>query len=246
MSSQDLEFVQENLQTLIKTVQELQNLLQGKENQDQIQINKQKCSKLIDALTIKFKQGKFNKSENMTIQMLKKEFTKQQNTFIEITKSIRNPKQINSNDGKEVEMQNAKKLNGKSTYVYDEETNYEEEDSGEKGPNLDQLSEMEVHPDIQHKAMLIQEQQEEIDQIQKDALEVLKIQTEVAQVVVDQGKMLDVAENNINKSNTNVKEAVVELEGAKVEHKKYMKKLAGAVCIILIVVAVIVVCVKLI
>lgn len=28
--------------------------------------------------------------------------------------------------------------------------------------------------------------------------------------------MLDVAENNINKSNTNVKEAVVELEGVKI------------------------------
>ncbi|CAD8074157.1 unnamed protein product [Paramecium primaurelia] len=135
--------------------------------------------------------------------MLYKEFFKQQNIFIDITKLIGNQKQINQSRAREVEMQNAKKqMENQHMFVMMIQI------------MMKKIQQRKCRIQINYQKWKLNQiysiqlcQFKNTDFIicclnkkfQKDALEILKIQTQVARVVVDQVKMLNIAENNINK-----------------------------------------------
>ncbi|CAD8173007.1 unnamed protein product [Paramecium pentaurelia] len=237
MRSQDLEFVQENLQILIKKEKDLKPraYLNSKY---QINIHYSVQIKNVKSQLMIHQQSNLNvvtKSENMTIQMLYKEFIKQQNIFIDITKLIKNHKDINQSGVREIEMQNAKKqMENQLMFLIMMIQIMMKKIQQRKGRiqinyqkwKLTQIYSIQLcqFKNTQKKQILLYVVQIRNSKrmLQKYSKKIL---TEVARVVVDQVKMLlDIAENNINKSNTNVKEAVVVLDGAKVEHKQYMKK----------------------
>ncbi|CAG9329524.1 unnamed protein product [Blepharisma stoltei] len=87
---------------------------------------------------------------------------------------------------------------------------------------------------------MLRDRQEELNAIEKDMVEVNVMFKDVAKMVVDQGAMLDSAENNVDTAVKETGRAVIELDKAEVYQKKSKGKLYCILAIVCVVVGVLV------
>ncbi|KAM3134205.1 hypothetical protein pb186bvf_013723 [Paramecium bursaria] len=256
--SQDLQVITSKLLSFKTNIEKLDEQIQNKgidilfiQSRDKGQIKqfisiiqtKNICKADTDFLVIKFRQGRFNDDENMKVQKLFKEFQKYQELYRKVLKQLQQQVEV---EQKSLESEYQQEFERRQTQQNIQIQQQKKQrplikenssDSEEEVTQEEQFEEVEVHPDVEHNLQLIKEKNEEIAELQQDVEQTYKIMEDVAKLVFDQGKQLDVAEDNINTANSNVKVAALELEGAQVEHKAYLKKAAGIFfCIALVVV----------
>lgn len=85
---------------------------------------------------------------------------------------------------------------------------------------------------------MLRDRMDELNAIEKDMVEVNSMFKDVAKMVVDQGAMLDGAENNVDTAVKETGRAVIELDKAEVYQKKSKKKILCIFGIVFIVVAI--------
>ncbi|CAG9322774.1 unnamed protein product [Blepharisma stoltei] len=120
-------------------------------------------------------------------------------------------------------------LEKQKTYVEEEKTQqgYEQEQAEESFRSVGGLDEA-----------LLRDRMEEVQQLEKDMITVNAMFKDVSNMVVEQGAMLDSAENNVDVAVKETGRAVVELDKAENYQKKSKNKLYCILGIVVVVVAV--------
>lgn len=108
--------------------------------------------------------------------------------------------------------------------------------SSDDDNNETRIELMEINPDLLFQGQMIEQKTKELMAISNQINTVTQIQREIALLITEQGQKLDIAEDNINQANKNVKDAVENLEEAKEHHKSATKKKIIIVAIVLAVV----------
>lgn len=102
-----------------------------------------------------------------------------------------------------------------------------------------QIEMVEVHQDTLFYERMIELKEKELLEIKHKMEEALQVQTEVGKLVREQGKQLDIIEDNVDSARSNVKEAGELLEEGVQHHKSANRKkmcIIGIVFVLLLVI----------